>query len=147
MIRILSHHRATDTDVACAALLHFQTPSSANLPSGGASKPRLAGWPRSRKVASAIAAVELAPFGEDDDDNADRRAKLAEWHAHCAAVLSMLIQAVLHASGRRELTVAGDGGPDIKAGCAGRRCRHIAAWSFSGDEAFFSGGLGVAIRR
>jgi Domain of unknown function (DUF4158) len=47
------------------------------------------------KVASAIEAVEeLAPFGEDDDDDADRRAELVKRYATVRPFLSMLTAVV-----------------------------------------------------
>ena len=47
------------------------------------------------KVASAIAAVEeLAPFGEDDDDDADRRAELVKRYATVRPFLPMLTSVV-----------------------------------------------------
>ena len=47
------------------------------------------------KVASAIAAVEeLAPFGEDDDDDADRRAELVKWYATVRPFLPLLTSVV-----------------------------------------------------
>jgi hypothetical protein len=52
------------------------------------------------KIASAIAAVdELAPFGEDDDDDADRRAELVKRYATVRPFLPMLSTVVPFGAG------------------------------------------------